>query len=93
VGWIDVGIVHHLQTGAKAEIGGLIVAAGRRGLGIGRTLVEAAERWAAEQGLGDLVVRSQIKREAAHKFYLDLGYERVKTSAVFSKTLLNGHQL
>jgi ribosomal protein S18 acetylase RimI-like enzyme len=93
VGWIDVGIVHHLQSGAQGEIGGLIVADGKRGLGIGRTLVREAEKWASEQGLQTLVVRSQIKREEAHRFYLGLAYERVKTSAVFRKILVDRDQL
>jgi hypothetical protein len=34
-----------------------------------------------------MVVRSQVAREAAHRFYLRHGYERTKTSAVFSKVL------
>jgi len=87
VGWIDVGVTRHLQSEPRAEIGGLVVASEARGAGIGRLLVECAEGWARQRGLKSVVVRSQIAREAAHRFYLREGYARTKTSAVFTKTL------
>ncbi len=87
VGWIDVGIVHHLQAEPYGEVGGLVVADGFRSAGIGRQLVLRAEQFARERGVAKMVVRSQIAREAAHRFYLREGYELTKTSAVFSKSL------
>jgi GNAT superfamily N-acetyltransferase len=87
VGWIDIGVIHHLQAEPRAEIGGLVVSSEARNAGIGRRLVALAEHWAAERGLKSMVVRSQIAREAAHRFYLREGYERTKTSAVFTKKL------
>jgi (aminoalkyl)phosphonate N-acetyltransferase len=87
VGWIDVGIVHHLQADPYGEIGGLVVSDGHRSAGIGRELVLRAEQFARERGVAKMVVRSQIAREAAHRFYLREGYERTKTSAVFTKAL------
>jgi GNAT superfamily N-acetyltransferase len=87
VGWVDVGVAQHLQSEPRAEIGGLVVASEARGAGIGRLLVERAEGWARQRGLKSVVVRSQIAREAAHRFYLREGYARTKTSAVFTKTL------
>jgi GNAT superfamily N-acetyltransferase len=85
IGWIDVGITHHLQVEAYAEIGGLVVASTARSLGIGGQLLAWAEDWARARGVRRVVVRSQIARERAHRFYLERGYERTKTSAVFSK--------
>lgn len=87
VGWIDVGVIHHLQAEPRAEIGGLVVSSGARSGGIGRRLVARAEEWAAQRGLTSVVVRSQIAREGAHRFYLREGYQRTKTSAVFTKKL------
>lgn len=87
VGWIEVAIVRHLQADPRAEIGGLVVASHSRGDGIGARLVAHAERWAVDRGLGTIVVRSQIARADAHRFYLREGYARTKTSAVFSKAL------
>jgi GNAT superfamily N-acetyltransferase len=87
VGWIDVGIVHHLQSGSFGEIGGLIVARGYQGRGLGAKLVSAAEEWIRSQNITKVIVRSQIAREAAHAFYLRQNFSRLKTSAVFNKTL------
>ena len=87
VGWIHVSVVHHMQSDARAEIGGLVVATDARSAGIGAQLVARAERWAHDSGLLHIVVRSQIMREAAHRFYLREGYARTKTSAVFAKVL------
>lgn len=87
VGWIDVGIVFHLQSGAYCEIGGLVVADSVRGNGIGRELVAAGERWAASRGMKKVLVRSNAIRADAHRFYLRENYTMVKTSAVFEKKL------
>jgi GNAT superfamily N-acetyltransferase len=88
VGWIDVSIVYHLQNEPYGEIGGLVVASDFRNAGIGQTLLQRAEEWMRnEKKMGRVVVRSQISREAAHRFYLREGYSRWKTSAVFSKEL------
>jgi GNAT superfamily N-acetyltransferase len=91
-GWIDVCEVHHLQSGGYAEIGGLVVSEECRSRGIGATLLSAAEKWAAERGLNRVVVRSQVKREAAHRFYLREGYRIAKTSVVFTKDVPVPHE-
>jgi (aminoalkyl)phosphonate N-acetyltransferase len=87
VGWIDLSVEYHLQSEPAALIGGLVVAEAARGRGIGRQLCKAAEEWARAQGVARLRVRSNAIRERAHAFYLRDGYARVKTSAVFEKTL------
>jgi GNAT superfamily N-acetyltransferase len=87
VGWIDVGIVHHLQSKPYGEIGGFVVSEKYRNTGIGKQLIARAETWMREQGLRRALVRSRVAREAAHRFYLREGYVHVKTSAVFEKEL------
>ena len=87
VAWIDLSVEYHLQSEPAALIGGLVVAHAARGQGIGRQLCEAAEAWARGRGLARMRVRSNAIRERAHAFYLRDGYRRVKTSAVFEKTL------
>ena len=86
-GWISVEISHHLCVEPRAEITALVVSAGMRSRGIGRLLVERAEQWAASRGLNEMLVRSRVSRENAHRFYIREGYERTKTSAVFTKHL------
>jgi GNAT superfamily N-acetyltransferase len=87
VGWIDLSIEYHLQSEPAALIGGLVVAEATRSQGIGRQLCQAAEDWARGHGMTRIRVRSNAIRERAHAFYFRDGYARVKTSAVFEKTL------
>ena len=87
VGWIDLSVEYHLQTEASVLIGGLVISESMRGQGIGLQLAKAAEDWARSRGVGRMRVRSNAIRERAHAFYLRDGYARVKTSAVFEKTL------
>lgn len=88
VAWIDIGIVHHFQSEPYGEIGGFVVASGYRSTGIGRELMRHAEEWVSARGVRKMLVRSQITREAAHRFYLRQGYSHTKTSAVFTKQFL-----
>ena len=87
VGFVHVHEAVTLEAGPWAEIGGLVVREGMRSDGIGRLLVDAAERWAAEHGYAEVHVRSNVVREAAHQFYLHLGYEVVKSQLNFRKPL------
>jgi (aminoalkyl)phosphonate N-acetyltransferase len=87
VGWIDISVMHHLQAERYVDIGGLVVSSVARSLGVGRQLVARAEEWARGRGIKTMFVRSQIKRDRAHRFYLREGYRQIKTSAVFSKEL------
>jgi GNAT superfamily N-acetyltransferase len=88
VGWIDAAMERHLQYAANAVIGGLVVREDTRGLGIGRRLCVEVEEWARSKSVPLVRVRSQIKREDAHRFYLRDGYSKVKTSLVFEKPVL-----
>jgi (aminoalkyl)phosphonate N-acetyltransferase len=88
VGWIDAAMERHLQYAASAVIGGLVVREDMRGQGIGRRLCLEVEEWARSRSVPLVRVRSQIKREDAHRFYLRDGYRKVKTSLVFEKKVL-----
>ena len=63
----------------------LVVAEEAQGQGLGRLLVDAAERWCRSKGCQIIEVTSNDRRGAAHAFYRHMGYER--TSIRFFKTL------
>lgn len=65
------------------RISALIVDSRCRGAGIGRALVDAAERMFTKAGCGMVEITSNMRRTDAHAFYQRLGYEL--TSARFMK--------
>jgi len=87
VGWVHASEQYVLESGLQCEIIGLVVAADQRARGIGRGLVGRVERWAAERGLEQLSVRSNITRSESHPFYERLGYVRTKTQHVYRKPI------
>ena len=87
VGWAHASPQRRLEHDANAELAGLVVDESARGTGIGKALLHAAEAWAGEQGYPELVVRSNVIRERAHRFYLREGYAEKKRQAVFVKKL------
>ena len=86
-GWIHIHRSHVIQTEPFAEVGGLVVDPLSRGEGVGRRLLEAAERWSSANDLTLVRVRSNIVRSNAHRFYERRGYDVEKTSYTFIKSL------
>ena len=85
--WIHVCGIRFFQSPPFAEVGGLVVDEAARGKGVGKLLLEAGARWAAERGYRKLRVRSNVVREDAHRFYEREGFRRTKTQAVFDREL------
>lgn len=88
VGWIQAERRLVLATGERAELVGLVVDAAARRCGVGTLLVDAAQQWALAAGLAEIIVRSNVARDASHVFYPAVGYSRFKTQHVYSKPLL-----
>jgi GNAT superfamily N-acetyltransferase len=61
-------------SGSLGRMTALVVEENFRGKGIGRQLVETAERWAWERDCTRIEVTSGDQRVQAHQFYQDLGY-------------------
>ena len=87
VGLIEVAVMQAIEHDPRAEIRALVVDESHRGQGLGAGLVEAAETWARDRGVGIIRVRSNIKRERTRLFYEKNGYRATKTSLVFDKEL------
>lgn len=79
IGWIHVFSQWLIESEPYAEIGGLVVDHAARRMGVGRVLVLEARRWALEQGLKRIRVRSNVLRQEAHQFYPALGFVWLKT--------------
>jgi GNAT superfamily N-acetyltransferase len=87
VGFLHIVVPAMIEIDAAAEIWGLVVSDGHRGKRIGQRLVEATEAWARERGVDTIRLRTNEIRTDAHRFYERLGFEHIKTSRVYSKTL------
>jgi GNAT superfamily N-acetyltransferase len=87
VGWIHVGPILSLESGACAEIRGLVVTEARRGSGVGAVLVRAAEDWARGRGQKRLRLRTNVTRTRTHAFYERCGFTHIKTSRVYEKSV------
>ena len=76
-----------VESGFRVEITGLVVSPALRRRGVGRSLVDAAERWAKSLSAAGMVVRSNARRVESHFFYPALGYVPAKTQVVYRKPL------
>src|SRR5580692_104536 len=86
-GWIGLHVFRAVELETVAEISGLIVDEDIRSCGIGKVLLDAADEWARRVGCNVISVRSNIKRDRAHQFYANNGYEHVKTQKELRKKL------
>jgi len=87
VGWLQAHAARRVHTGWGVEIVGLVEDPEARRQGIGRCLVEEAERWAAARSAEELTARSNLRRTESHRFYRALGFRLNKTQAVYRKAL------
>jgi len=86
-GWIGVSIFRTVAADPCAEITGLVVDSDVRSLGIGSALVQIAEEWARSRRCNAIAVRSNVKRDGAHRFYERHGFQHIKTQKAFRKDL------
>jgi GNAT superfamily N-acetyltransferase len=75
IGLATVHLRHTINHEAPiAQLTLLVVDESQRSRGVGRALVEAAERWAHAQGCHRIVVTTALQRAGAHAFYERIGY-------------------
>jgi GNAT superfamily N-acetyltransferase len=90
VGFIQAHRVCIVEVGSRVEILGLVVSSSARRSGIGRQLIADVEHWAKSMGAEVVSVRSNTKRIEAHLFYPAMGYEWIKTQAVYERRMEQG---
>jgi ribosomal protein S18 acetylase RimI-like enzyme len=87
LGFIHGRMTRTVEADSRVHIIGLVVSLQARRSGVGRRLVGEVERWAATTDAEMVVVKSNTARGEAHEFYPAVGYERLKTQAVYVKRL------
>ncbi len=87
LGWGHAFVCQFVESDAFVEVGGLVVSETARSQGVGSKLVEAIVGWARAQGVAEVRVRSNIKRDDAHAFYRGRGFADTKTQRVFARAV------
>jgi aminoglycoside 6'-N-acetyltransferase I len=92
LGFIEVSLREDILEGCiRKQIGyieGLYVEPKARGLGIGRLLVEAGEKWAFENGIKDMATDTEIDNNENQKAYIALGYREADRLVLYRKKLI-----
>ena len=87
IGWLHAFVARYLVDDPYAEIGGLVVAEGERGHGVGALLLAAVDDWARSKGFDRVGVHSNVLRADAHRFYERAGFVLEKRQGVFTRKL------
>jgi aminoglycoside 6'-N-acetyltransferase I len=90
VGFAELSIRSHAEgctTNRVAFLEGWYVAQEARRLGIGKALVQAAERWAIAQGCTEFASDTQADNELSRAAHLDCGFTEVGVIRCFKKNL------
>lgn len=88
VGWGHAHSCDLLINPKQALLFGLVVDESYRHSGIGKLLMQHIEQWASLLGCQGVIIRSNIKRKEAHRFYEKIGYTNIKQSVAFYKELI-----
>lgn len=83
-------IVDGCSTGHVAYLEGWYVDAGTRRQGVGRMLIEAAERWAVDQGCAEFGSDALIDSELSRVAHAGLGFEETGQVRTFRKSIVAG---
>ena len=80
--------VEGTETSPVGYIEGIFVQEHLRGQGIGRALVEFAERWAAEKGFAELASDAELDNTDSHNFHRSVGFREGGRIVAFVKGLV-----
>jgi aminoglycoside 6'-N-acetyltransferase I len=89
-GFVEVAIRNYAEGCATNRVGyveGWYVDEDRRGRGVGRALIAAAEEWARAQGCAEMASDTEITNEVSRRAHERLGYREVERAIHFMKPL------
>jgi ribosomal protein S18 acetylase RimI-like enzyme len=84
LGFISLKVRPDAAGAERAHVADLAVAEDSRRLGVGRTLMEAGEAWAREQGFDVLSLDVWATNKRAQSFYIGMGYRAESTCLIKS---------
>lgn len=87
VGYVHVSEYICTYATKQGNVMALAVDQHFQGHGIGKQLMEEAEKWASSIGAEGVRLNSGEERVEAHKFYERIGYEKKKYQASFHKKI------
>ena len=75
LGFVHLRVVEDVSGEDRGHVADLVVKRSARRMGVGRTLMDAAESWARERNLSLLSLEVWATNEGALMFYDSLGYQ------------------
>src|SRR6516162_5426767 len=67
----------------------LVVDQNWRSTGVGKAMMDMAQRWALDRGFSSVALTSSVSRSDAHSFYNRIGYNVTATSHLFRNNLVD----
>jgi aminoglycoside 6'-N-acetyltransferase I len=88
-GFVELSVRNYAEgcAGPTPYVEGWYVEPERRGVGVGRALIGAAEDWARERGYAEIASDTTLENEASRRAHAALGFEEVERIVVFRKGL------
>src|SRR6516164_9765486 len=91
-----VALLHLYETTAfnkppEVIVQALVVDQNCRGTGVGKKMMNMAERWALDRGFSSVALTSSVSRSDAHSFYNRIGYKVEATSHLFRNNFIGMH--
>jgi aminoglycoside 6'-N-acetyltransferase I len=88
-GFVELSVRNYAEgcAGVTPYVESWFVEDGLRGRGVGRLLMEAAERWALEQGYTELASDALLENTNSHSAHRAVGFEEVERVVHFRKSL------
>jgi aminoglycoside 6'-N-acetyltransferase I len=88
-GFLELSVRNYAEgcTGDTPYVESWYVDEDLRGKGVGRALMDAAERWARERGYADLASDALLENSLSHAAHKALGFDMVARIVVFRKSL------